>query len=211
MPIGTGEIAWLPALLDPLPLAETVVAADALHTTRDHAHHLTGAHCVFTGKANQHRLHTRLKYLPWPDNTGPDNTDTGHGRTEHRVLTTLPAYQAGPAWIADCLRGHWRIENRPHWVRDVTYGEDASRARTPGDGVTAHPRDLRATAGRAHQHRPRATTHGPRHQPTTTLARYHGLTSTNDSVGTPTHPGGLPLASLFRATGAGQRQVAGCG
>ena len=27
-------------------------------------------------------------------------------------------------------RGHWRIENRLHWVRDVSPGEDACRVRT---------------------------------------------------------------------------------
>jgi predicted transposase YbfD/YdcC len=28
------------------------------------------------------------------------------------------------------VRGHWGIENKLHYVRDVTYGEDASRVRT---------------------------------------------------------------------------------
>jgi predicted transposase YbfD/YdcC len=28
------------------------------------------------------------------------------------------------------VRGHWRIENRLHWSRDVTLGEDARRVRS---------------------------------------------------------------------------------
>ena len=35
-----------------------------------------------------------------------------------------------PAVIAVHVRGHWGIENKLHYVRDVTYGEDASRVRT---------------------------------------------------------------------------------
>jgi hypothetical protein len=34
------------------------------------------------------------------------------------------------------LRGHWEIENRLHWVRDVTFGEDHSQIRT-GHGPRA--------------------------------------------------------------------------
>lgn len=31
--------------------------------------------------------------------------------------------------IADTIRGHWEVENKAHWVLDVTYKEDASRIR----------------------------------------------------------------------------------
>ena len=45
------------------------------------------------------------------------------------AITNLPAEQAGPADLADWLRGHWSIEVLHH-IRDTTYREDASRLRT---------------------------------------------------------------------------------
>ena len=45
-------------------------------------------------------------------------------------LTSLTGDQAHPARIHHYLRGHWTIENRLHWIRDITYAEDASRVRT---------------------------------------------------------------------------------
>ena len=46
------------------------------------------------------------------------------------AVTSLAHAQASPARLADDLRGHWAIENGLHYVRDVTFGEDASQVRT---------------------------------------------------------------------------------
>jgi predicted transposase YbfD/YdcC len=56
--------------------------------------------------------------------TGARETHTWVG------VTSLTPEQAIPTQIASLLRGHWEIENRLHWVRDLTYGEDHSRLRT---------------------------------------------------------------------------------
>jgi len=42
------------------------------------------------------------------------------------VITSLTPHQAGPESLLELNRGHWEIENRLHWVRDVTYDEDRS-------------------------------------------------------------------------------------
>jgi|SRR5450755_53759 predicted transposase YbfD/YdcC len=46
------------------------------------------------------------------------------------LITTLPASQACPDRLLELVRGHWCIENRSHYVRDVTFEEDRSRLRT---------------------------------------------------------------------------------
>jgi len=45
-------------------------------------------------------------------------------------ITSLSDLQAGPERIAGFVRGEWAIENRDHYVRDVTLGEDRCRVRT---------------------------------------------------------------------------------
>ena len=62
-------------------------------------------------------------------------TDDKTGKKHTEVLyavTSLSVADAKPAQIAAWLRGHWAIENRLHWVRDVTYSEDHSQIRTEG-------------------------------------------------------------------------------
>jgi predicted transposase YbfD/YdcC len=58
------------------------------------------------------------------------------------AITSLNSAQATPAELAGWIRGHWRIEALHH-IRDVTYGEDASQARTGnGPRVMATLRNL---------------------------------------------------------------------
>lgn len=45
-------------------------------------------------------------------------------------ITDLGPDQAGPTQIGIYARQHWGIENRTHYVRDVTFGEDASQVKT---------------------------------------------------------------------------------
>ena len=46
------------------------------------------------------------------------------------AITSLPPEQADAARLLEIWRGHWGIENRLHWVRDVVFGEDLSQVRT---------------------------------------------------------------------------------
>lgn len=60
-------------------------------------------------------------------------TVTKAGQTTCEVvylITTLSATKASPQQLLALNRGHWHIENRSHYVRDVTFGEDRSRLRT---------------------------------------------------------------------------------
>lgn len=52
------------------------------------------------------------------------------------AVTSLTAEQASADELASWIRGHWTVENRLHWVRDVTYDEDRCQVRT-GTGPRA--------------------------------------------------------------------------
>ena len=57
-----------------------------------------------------------------------------HGEEPSRevayAITSVPPGSAGPSTLLGWWRGHWGIENRSHYVRDVSMGEDASRIRS---------------------------------------------------------------------------------
>lgn len=61
------------------------------------------------------------------------STDCHTGRQHHErayAVTSLPPTRATAAQLLTVWREHWHIENKVHYVRDVTYGEDASTVRT---------------------------------------------------------------------------------
>ena len=55
---------------------------------------------------------------------------TGRTRTEQIFcITDLTPEQADPGQLLALNWGHWSIENRLHWVRDVTFDEDRCQVR----------------------------------------------------------------------------------
>ncbi len=54
----------------------------------------------------------------------PTHNETVYG------ITSLTATHATAPQLAGHVRHHWHIENKLHYVRDITYHEDASRVRT---------------------------------------------------------------------------------
>ena len=60
-------------------------------------------------------------------------TETATGETNQEIVylvTSLGWSDITPAGLAVVVRGHWSIENKVHWVRDLTFDEDHSTVRT---------------------------------------------------------------------------------
>ena len=76
------------------------------------------------------------EYLNWPGvgQVGQiESVVEQDGKVAHETryfITSVPRDLGGASRLLVWGRGHWSIENRSHYVRDVTFGEDASRVRT---------------------------------------------------------------------------------
>src|ERR1700754_4657116 len=88
-------------------------------------------------------------YLRWPGVGQVGRIESvvqrgGQRTTETRYfITSVPRPRAGAEDLLRWSRGHWTIENRSHYVRDVSLGEDASRIRKgSGPEVMAALRNL---------------------------------------------------------------------
>lgn len=73
------------------------------------------------------------KHLDWPGVAQVCRLERWRrlrGQETHDVayaITSVPRHLADAAQLLASQRGHWGIENRSHYVRDVTFGEDASQ------------------------------------------------------------------------------------
>jgi hypothetical protein len=74
-------------------------------------------------------------YLDWPGVAQVGQVESEvvrDGKTTRETryfITSVSRSRARAAQLLVWARGHWSIENRSHYVRDVTFGEDASRIR----------------------------------------------------------------------------------
>ncbi len=62
-------------------------------------------------------------------------------RSQHETQYYISSKVVDAKAAADAIRGHWEVENKAHWVLDVTFKEDDSRIRKD-DGAENRPGSL---------------------------------------------------------------------
>ena len=95
------------------------------------------ASAVSTGHGRRARRTIKVALAPaWIEFEGAAQvarlrrTVTKKGKKTIEVVYLITSRNADPETLAAWVRGHWEIENRLHWVRDVSYQEDNSLVRT---------------------------------------------------------------------------------
>lgn len=85
------------------------------------------------GQALKSELHSCSYSQSLANGTHGGDADRARSESVHSRITSLTARDASGADLAELARGQWSIEDRLHWVRDVSYDEDRSQVRT-GNG-----------------------------------------------------------------------------
>ena len=73
---------------------------------------------------------------------------TGLWKSREETAIYVSSVMLDAKTFAGAIRNHWAIENRNHWVRDVTLAEDASRIRV-NPGIMARLRSQALNIARA--------------------------------------------------------------
>jgi predicted transposase YbfD/YdcC len=114
--------------LDALPWAQTPIG----HRSVEHSHGRTVTRTIQVLPAPKDLPFPHVNQVWLIERYTHDTTGALIGAVAQLGLTSLTPAQADPAQIAEFVQHHWGIESL-HWLRDVVYREDHSRART-GNG-----------------------------------------------------------------------------
>lgn len=91
------------------------------------------------------------------------NVKTGAQSTEYAYgITSVDDKRATPEQLLSWNRGHWAVETKNHYVRDVTFGEDGCRSRVrcaPANNAVCANIALAVIFGRGFRSAPEATRH----------------------------------------------------
>ncbi|MDQ4033410.1 MAG: ISAs1 family transposase, partial [Actinomycetota bacterium] len=124
--------------LNALPWAKTPITHRDLDTA--HGRRTTRTIRVLPAPVDLPFPHAAQAWLVERYVTDPDGTPTSAAAA--LGLTNLTPERAGPALLAELVRGQWGIESL-HWLRDTTWREDHSSAHTrSGPRVMAALRNL---------------------------------------------------------------------
>lgn len=118
----TPEFAWMHTEAEAyLQTHQTVETAHGYTTTRTlTASTLLNAYTDWPGLRQVYQYHIHRTHLA----TGKHTHQTQYG------ITSLAPTDASAEDLLKLRRGHWTIENKLHWIRDVVFAEDASQVRT---------------------------------------------------------------------------------
>jgi predicted transposase YbfD/YdcC len=144
------EVTHFRPLLEPLPLGDAVITADAMQATRENARWLVEgkhAHYLVPVLGNQPGLYAALDALPWEDTpVAAATSEISRGRIETRTLRVLPAPPEPGfphASQAILLERYVTIKKNGRWIMRNC---EAVLYVTSLDAIQASPADLLAHA-----------------------------------------------------------------